>query len=137
MHAAGSVLQRFYLASAGDIGGMIGKKFGFGISLALPVMRQNDDIVNHFLFKFLLIFFFHSHNQLSVFFLSFYFYYQFNQIHVWMCIYRNTSVPSCLVDPYTQLTTNCAHTHTHTTCKGALNIAHRKGKQPYNIQKRK
>ena len=33
-----------YLASAGDMGGIMGKKFGFGISLALPVIRQNDDI---------------------------------------------------------------------------------------------
>ena len=31
-----------YLASAGDIGGIIGKKFGFGWSRALPVIRQND-----------------------------------------------------------------------------------------------
>ena len=29
-----------YLASAGDIGGMMGKKFGLGWSLDLPVMRQ-------------------------------------------------------------------------------------------------
>ena len=29
-----------YLASAGDIGGMMGKKFGFGWSLDLPVIRQ-------------------------------------------------------------------------------------------------
>ncbi len=33
-----------YLASAGDIGGIMGKKFGLGKSFALPVMRQNDDM---------------------------------------------------------------------------------------------
>ena len=34
-----------YLASAGDTGGMMGKKFGFGWSFALPVIRQKEDIV--------------------------------------------------------------------------------------------
>ena len=33
-----------YLASAGDIGGMMGKKFGLGWSLDLPVMRQYEDM---------------------------------------------------------------------------------------------
>ena len=34
------VNQSVYLASAGDIGGMMGKKFGLGWSLDLPVILQ-------------------------------------------------------------------------------------------------
>ena len=34
-----------YLASAGEIGGMIGKKLGLGMSRDLPVIRQKDDMV--------------------------------------------------------------------------------------------
>ena len=44
-----------YLASAGDIGGMMGKKFGLGWSRAFPVIRQNEDIfVSHFFLVYIL-----------------------------------------------------------------------------------
>ena len=36
-----------YLASAGEMGGIIGKKFGLGWSRALPVIRQKEDMVAH------------------------------------------------------------------------------------------
>ena len=36
------VIRHSRLASAGDIGGMMGKKLGLGKFLALPVIRQND-----------------------------------------------------------------------------------------------
>ena len=34
-----------YLASAGEMGGMMGKKLGLGWSLALPVIRQKEDMI--------------------------------------------------------------------------------------------
>ena len=37
--------QSIHLASAGEIGGMMGKKLGLGWSRALPVIRQKEDIV--------------------------------------------------------------------------------------------
>ena len=45
-------LLQIYLASAGEMGGMMGKKLGLGISRDLPVMRQKDDM-------FFIILFFH------------------------------------------------------------------------------
>ena len=46
-----------YLASAGEIGGMMGKKLGFGWSRALPVIRQKEDIVKPNQFPPCLVFF--------------------------------------------------------------------------------
>ena len=45
--------QNSYLASAGEIGGMIGKKLGLGWSRALPVIRQKEDITKTCLFPVL------------------------------------------------------------------------------------
>ena len=39
-----NISHDIYLASAGEIGGMMGKKFGFGWSRALPVILQKEDI---------------------------------------------------------------------------------------------
>ena len=49
--------QNSYLASAGEIGGMIGKKLGLGWSRALPVIRQKEDIVKPNQFPPCLVFF--------------------------------------------------------------------------------
>ena len=40
-----SITLHNFLASAGEIGGMMGKKLGFGRFRARPVIRQNDILV--------------------------------------------------------------------------------------------